>query len=164
MRFVLLGGGNQKAKIQKLAEGIDRIQLIAPQSDEEFSATLRSADILLVNEMPGLREMAVPSKLTSYFASGLPVVAATEADSTTAGEIEFSEAGIRIDPGNPHELLKTVLDLATNPALTKQLGRSGKHYAEHTLSEEAAIIKYSAWLRNLASAKGNVDSHQTTIS
>nr|WP_269938266.1 glycosyltransferase family 4 protein [Arthrobacter sp. HY1533] len=153
VRFVLLGGGNQKDRIQELSSDVDRIQFISPLSDEAFQAALHAADILLVNEMSGLREMAVPSKLTSYFSAGLPIIAATEHDSTTAGEIESSEAGVRIAPDRPDELLEVVLKLANDPALSQKLGRAGKLYAENALSEEAAIIKYSAWLRDLATAK-----------
>lgn len=164
VRFVLLGGGNQKHRIQDLASGVDRIQFISPLSDSEFQAALHSADILLVNEMPGLREMAVPSKLTSYFSAGLPIVAATEADSTTAGEIEFSDAGIRVAPDHPSELLQAVLQLANDAGLSQKLGRAGKLYAENSLSEEAAIIKYSAWLRDLASVQQSDLLHKTTNS
>lgn len=151
VRFVLLGGGNQKSKIEEMATGVSRIQLIAPLSDEEFQAALHSADVLLVNEMSGLKEMAVPSKLTSYFSAGLPIIAATESDSTTAGEIEVSEAGIRVNPEQPHELLDAVLKLASDSAFATKLGKSGQLYAENALSEDAAILQYSAWLRDLAS-------------
>lgn len=160
VRFVLLGGGNQKEKIQNLAIGVQRIQFISPLSDEEFQAALHSADILLVNEMAGLKEMAVPSKLTSYFSAGLPIVAATEADSTTAGEIEFSEAGLCIAPERADELLQSVLQLGNDAKLSQKLGRAGKLYAENSLSEEAAIIKYSAWLRDLASVRQSDSLHQ----
>ncbi|MCU6479904.1 glycosyltransferase family 4 protein [Arthrobacter sp. A2-55] len=153
VKFVLLGSGNQREKIQELAMGVERIEFLAPVSDEEFNAVLHAADILLVNEMPGLREMAVPSKLTSYFSTGLPVLAATEFNSTTATEIASSGAGLRISPGRPAELLEAVINLAADSELAEKLGQAGKNYAKNVLSEEAAIIQYSAWLRELATAK-----------
>lgn len=153
VKFVLLGGGNQKDRIQAMAKGVERIEFIAPVSDGEFNAVLHSADILLVNEMPGLREMAVPSKLTSYFSAGLPVIAATESNSTTAAEVRSSGGGLRVDPGQPEALLEAVLKITADPALSEALGRAGQNYARNVLSEETAIIQYSAWLRELATAR-----------
>ena len=69
----------------------------------------------LVNERVGLNEMAVPSKLTSYFSSGTAVIAATEATSTTAEEIEAAGAGVRVEPGDPAALVAGVLACATTP-------------------------------------------------
>ena len=65
--------------------------------------------MLLVNERPGLIEMSAPSKLTTYFEAGRPIVAATEPTSITAEEIERSGAGIRVAPGRPSAILEAVL-------------------------------------------------------
>ncbi|WP_458116737.1 glycosyltransferase family 4 protein [Arthrobacter sp. D2-10] len=153
VRFVLLGDGNQRARIKALSEGIDRLQFIDPVSDVKFRQTIGSADVLLVNELPGLREMAVPSKLTSYFSTGLPVLAATELDSTTAGEILQSRGGLRVDPGAPEELLLAAEQLARDKHLSQELGQAGLHYAETVLAQDAAILKYSEWLRQLSATK-----------
>ncbi|QSB24180.1 glycosyltransferase family 4 protein [Curtobacterium sp. 24E2] len=78
IRFVLLGDGNQRESLQQQAAGIDSLQFLAPLPDDEFAAALNSADVLLVNEAPGISGMAVPSKLTTYFATGVPVLAASD--------------------------------------------------------------------------------------
>lgn len=161
VRFVLVGDGNQRDAIQKLAKGVDHIQFIAPLADQEFQEVLQSADILLVNELAGLREMSVPSKLTSYFSTLLPVIAATEADSTTAGEIKVSGAGLRVDPNSPEALLGAAECLGQDKLLSQKLGRAGRSYAESTLSEEAAIVQYSAWLRDLAAVRRSIPGHVT---
>ncbi len=152
VRFAMLGDGNQRSHIQALARGIGHIEFIAPLSDQEFTQVLGSADILLVNEKAGLRETAVPSKLTSYFSSGLPVIAATEADSTTAGEINLSRGGIRVDPNSPGALLEAAEYLATDRNMSAALGQAGLGYARSVLSQDAAILQYSAWLHKLAIA------------
>ncbi|WP_207345845.1 glycosyltransferase [Arthrobacter sp. E3] len=155
VRFVLLGDGNQRSMIQQLAKGINRIQFIDPLPDAWFQEALQAADILLVNELSGLREMAVPSKLTSYFSTGLPVIAATEADSTTAEEITSSGGGIRVDPSKPKDLLLAAEHLSENPDLSATLGAAGRDYAKNFLSQHAAIVEYCAWLTNLAATNGS---------
>lgn len=86
IRFVLLGDGNQRARLEGMG-GDPRLQFIDPLPDDEFLAVIAAADVLLVNERAGLTEMSVPSKLTTYFATGLPVVAAVDGSSTTHDEM-----------------------------------------------------------------------------
>lgn len=150
VRFVLLGDGNQRARLEVEAHDIERLQFISPLPDDEFALALCSADILLVNEFPGVAEMAVPSKLTSYFATGLPVVAATGADSITADEIRASGGGVQIDAGNPGGLVDAVLDLARDPLLRDRLGRSALEFRRRNLTADAAHERHAHWLTGLA--------------
>ena len=69
IRFVLLGNGNQKEALATLGAGINRLEFMQSLNDEDFQGAMAAADLLLVNEKPGVAEMAVPSKLTSYFAA-----------------------------------------------------------------------------------------------
>src|SRR5690606_33378551 len=105
VRFVLLGDGSRRAALQAAASGIRSIQLVDPLPEDRFPAALAAADVLLVNELAGLAEMSVPSKLTSYFDAGRAVLAATSAGSTTAHEIQASGAGVRVDAEDPQALL-----------------------------------------------------------
>lgn len=153
IRFVLLGDGNQRARLERLAQGIDRIEFIDPLPDHEFLHTLASADILLVNELPGMADMAVPSKLTSYFGTGLPVLAATDSGSVTASEIAASGAGIRTDAGKPHALVEAALRLAAEPLSSREMGAAGREFRRNHLTAEAAINRYAEWLAGLAPSR-----------
>lgn len=90
IKFVLMGDGNQRAHLEELSDGCAGIEFMDPVGGEDFTDVLRAADALLLNELADLRSMAVPSKLTSYFASGVPVVAATSSDSASGEEIALS--------------------------------------------------------------------------
>ena len=106
--FVLMGSGNHSAELE--AMGTNRsLQIVDPLPPESFPATLHAADILLVNERSGVTEMSVPSKLTSYFATGRPIIAATDAGSVTAEELKLSGAGIRVDTERPELLVNAAL-------------------------------------------------------
>ncbi|XGU20959.1 glycosyltransferase [Rhodococcus sp. 3Y1] len=94
IRSVLVGDGNQRPNLEAAAVGVDRIDFVRPLDDQDFRTAMAAADVLLVNEAPGIVGMAVPSKLTSYFSSGTPIVAATDVASTTADEIRASGAGV----------------------------------------------------------------------
>ncbi len=148
-RFVLVGDGNRRAALQEMARDVKTVQFIPPVPEEKFGAVLNAADILLVNELPGIAEMALPSKLTSYFAVGKPVLAATESRSATACEVNASSGGIVVRGGDPEALVHGVEILVADPALRARLGAAGKAFALHMLQPEAAIDGYETWCEEL---------------
>lgn len=150
VRFVLLGDGSQRRRLEEGARGVRSLQFVNPMGAEDFGRALRAADVLLVNEKPGVTDMAVPSKLTSYMSSGRPILAATDSGSTTAEEIDLSAAGVRVSAGSPRELLAAVLRLAGNPVLAEKLGRNGLRYCSDVLSKERAIAQLDRWVSDLA--------------
>ena len=147
--FVLLGDGGQRRRLERLAQGIERISFLDPLPGELYGQAMRAADLLLVNERLDVVEMAVPSKLTSYFSTGVPVLAASHESSTTSEEILTSGAGVRIAPGDPEALLETVLRLCSDPVRALEIGARGPNYCASVLSEEAAIDGYEAWMYDL---------------
>lgn len=156
LRFVLVGDGNQRERLQHLAEGCAALQFVPPLPQDAFMGALAAADVLLLNELPGLAETAVPSKLTSYFASGRPVLAATESSSVSADEVRASGAGRVIAPGDPAALVDAAMQLA---AATPDLA-AGPRYVRRALSEDAGIASFEALLRCEA-APSRPPAHQT---
>lgn len=153
VRFVLMGDGNQRARLEASAVGIDKIAFVDPLAANAFQAALAAADVLLVNEMPGISEMAVPSKLTSYFSTGLPVIAATESGSVTHTEVMASGGGVQVNAGDPDALLDAAERLAADSELAKAIGAKGLRFRQETLSESAAIAHYDEFVSRLASAR-----------
>ncbi|WP_341924221.1 glycosyltransferase [Nocardioides psychrotolerans] len=150
LRFVLVGDGGQRVALEAQAGDCANIEFLEPLPGDAYGMAMRSADILLVNERPGLVEMAVPSKLTSYFSSGVPVLAATEPNSTTADELAASGAGVRIGPGDPRALVTEALRLGEDQAYAALLGVKGPEYCESMLSGKASLDSFEAWVRRLS--------------
>lgn len=148
VRFVLLGDGHRRPALEAM-EANPNLQFIDPLPVDEFASVMASADVLLVNELPGMTEMSVPSKLTSYFSTGRPVLAAVDAGSVTADEITAAGAGVLVPPDDPQALLDAARALAADPALTDRLGASALRYRRTTLSADTAI---SALAESLARA------------
>jgi colanic acid biosynthesis glycosyl transferase WcaI len=149
VRFVLLGAGSRRDALIRAAQGVRSVQFLEPVGDEVFGKMLRAADVLLVNEGVGVTEMAVPSKLTSYFSAGRPVVAATDEASITASELRASGGGLRVDPGQPDALLRTSVALGRNREQARTLGVRGSDYCQRILSAEYAIDRYEEWIIDL---------------
>jgi colanic acid biosynthesis glycosyl transferase WcaI len=149
VRFVLLGNGSQRSELQALGASAQRLQFIGPLDDSEFQDALASADVLLVNEKQGVSEMAVPSKLTSYFNAARPVIGATDPNGLTASEINAAEGGHIVNAGDPQALVDAALLLAHDPEHAAALGANGFRYRKEVLGEDAAVSRFADWLRDL---------------
>ncbi|BDZ62692.1 hypothetical protein Lsed01_00667 [Demequina sediminis] len=146
VQFILLGDGAERAELESLADGAPTLRFIDPLSDELFPDALAAADVLLVNELPGVKEMAAPSKLTSYFAAERPVLAAVDPEGIVAGILRESQAG-RITPsGDPHGLLDAALEYLEDSDALDAAALAGAAYWRSHLSEDAAI---KSWLEVL---------------
>ncbi|MCD2196162.1 glycosyltransferase [Actinomycetospora endophytica] len=150
VRFVLLGTGNQRAHLENLGRGISTLQFLDPLPGDKFQTAMSAADVLVLNEKPGVEEMCVPSKLTSYFASGRPVVAATSPKSAATSEVEVSGGGMCVAPGSAQDLLGAVLALGANQEEGLAMGLRGQLFARDALAEEAARTAYCGWVEHLA--------------
>ncbi|MFJ4262338.1 glycosyltransferase family 4 protein [Paenarthrobacter nicotinovorans] len=153
LKFVLMGDGNQRRKLEEMATGLQRIDFIDPLPGDEFQIALSAADFLLVNELPGVKDMAVPSKLTSYFNAGVPVVAATDDGSVTAAEIAASGGGLRVDPACPDKLVTELERLSQQTQEKLDMAANGLRFRQVTLSEDTAIAHYDEFLSSIVSAR-----------
>lgn len=136
--FVLMGDGNQRAALESKAQGVERIRFLPFQPEDEVGNVLHAADVLLVSERASVIDMSLPSKLTSYFAAGRPIVAAVPSEGSTAREIQRSQAGIVIPTGDPDGLNRVVAELCADPDRARTLGSAGQSYAASSLDLSSA--------------------------
>lgn len=141
VRFVFLGEGSERTSLAREAMGIERIQFIDPLPGPQFQAALQAADVLLVNEKQGISEMSVPSKLTSYFNAGKPVLAASDVLGATAEEITAAGAGLVVPAGDPQALLEGATRIGRE-AEAAEWARNGLRYRRTVLDEETALDRF----------------------
>lgn len=149
IRIVLIGSGGARNSLEQAAHGVRSLQFMDPLPDGTFMDTLAAADVLLLHEKPGMKEMCVPSKLTSYFAASRPVLAATEAESAAAHEVRESSAGVVVPPADPDGFLGALTTLSTKDH--DPMGMAGLDYAKRTLDERLALRRYATWIETLLS-------------
>jgi colanic acid biosynthesis glycosyl transferase WcaI len=150
LRFVLQGEGHQKAALQALATKCElpNVSFLPLAPVEELPNILSAADALLLSQRQSVRNMSLPSKLTSYFLAGVPIVAAVARDDEAAGEIEQARAGVIVDPNNPMRLLAELRTLRADRALGQRLGLAGRAFGVEELSESLAICSVDTFLRD----------------
>lgn len=142
VQFVLVGDGGERSKLEERARGIARITFVDHLDDTEYRLALFAADVLLVNEKPGVAAMAVPSKLTSYFDAGRPVVAATDPGGITASEVAAADAGVVVSAGDPTALLDAVLAVRSDADAAARFGLNGRRYRAAVLDERVALEQW----------------------
>lgn len=156
VRIFLVGDGNQRRHLEEAAHGLTTVTFIDPLPDNEFHRMLSAADVLLVNEKTGVAEMSIPSKLTTYFSYGLPVVAAVDERGITAGEVRRAAGGIVVPSGDPAALIAAIETIATDETLATTLGAAGKRYSDNVLGVDAAVSRFEDWLDKLAGQSTDV--------
>ena len=142
--FVLMGDGNQRDHLQRLAADLINVRFLPPQDEHLFPSILAASDALLVNQLASVTDMSLPSKLTSYFSVGRPVVASVAAGSETAKVVTESGGGVVVDPTNAAEYVAALCQLAGDPDRSARLGCHGQDYAHQHLSAEAALSRLEA--------------------
>lgn len=155
VKFVLIGDGNQRRLLERDAAGLSTLQFLESVSEAEFPAALGAADLLLVNERPGVAQMSVPSKLTSYFQAGKPVIAAVEPVGYTASEVDAAGGGVCIPPGRPDLLLAEALRIAGDRGLASEFGDRGQRYSREILQHDHSIDSYEQWIRSLVTTRAD---------
>jgi glycosyltransferase involved in cell wall biosynthesis len=150
IRIVLAGEGNDRPSLEARARrsSLENLQFLGPQPWGAYESMLEAADLLVVNQRATVTDMSLPSKLTSYFASGRPIIAAVADGSETAREVERSGAGVAVTPGDTYAFATTVRELRDDPARLRELGARGRNYAER-LRPENVLPEYEAFLIGL---------------
>jgi glycosyltransferase involved in cell wall biosynthesis len=152
VRFVIVGDGSQRAYIEAQGAGLANLSFVDPLDAEQYPKSLAAADVLVVNERPGVGDMSLPSKLTSYLCAGRPVIAAVAADGATAQELERTGgAAIIVPPGDATTLVEAVLNLRRDELRSAQMAAAGQRYAETTLGQDAASARLDALIEECLS-------------
>lgn len=150
VRVVLLGDGSRRRALTEYGREVPRLTFIEPLPPGRFEAALAAADVLLLHEKPGVVEMSVPSKLTSYFSAGRPVVAATDTRSGAAALMTSSGAGLVARAGDASSILTAIEAIADDPRATEAMGARARRYAAEHLTDLASLSRYESWVKLLA--------------
>jgi colanic acid biosynthesis glycosyl transferase WcaI len=151
--LVLAGDGNERRRLEERGRemGLKNLEFVESQPWGQYEGMLMGADVLLVNQRGSVGEMSFPSKLTSYFPAGRPIIAAVAPDADTAAEIRASKAGIVVTPDDPAALARALQELKKRNDRGASLGAAGRDYTDTTLSSPRILQTYDEFLEKVAS-------------
>ena len=143
VRVVLCGDGHERAALERRATARGaRVSWLNFQPPGAYEAMLEAADVLAVCQRASVTDMALPSKLTAYFAAARPVVAAVAEESETAAEVRRARAGVVVTPEDPRALADAVRALGRDPAERGRLGEQGRRYAIEHLQRPTVLARW----------------------
>ncbi|MDV3128676.1 glycosyltransferase family 4 protein [Mycobacterium sp. 21AC1] len=159
IEFVLVGDGNTRQALRDKAAGLDGVRFVDPVSEDDYPVVLAAADILLVHERPEVREMSLPSKLTSYTTASRPIVAAVAENSITASFLRSHDAALLVPNGDPEALVDGLFEVRTDVALQARLVHNARRLGREEFSERNGRRHYVDFARALAVDSGTVGAH-----
>jgi glycosyltransferase involved in cell wall biosynthesis len=154
LRFVLMGHGSQRAKLEKMGCELSNLAFMDSQSADRFPDILAAADILLVNERASVENMSLPSKLTSYYVAGRPIVVAASERGATAAEARRSGAAVLAVPEEPEALLQSIRELVEDREKYRRLSEAGPIYARKNLDAAQALDRVTEFVGSLMESQG----------
>lgn len=131
VRFLLVGDGRALPDLKKK---IDEKQVeayfyfIPQQPPRRIPSILAGADAAFVSFSGSpLFAMTIPAKLQSYMASGMPILAA--ADGETSITVKKAECGIVSPPGDAESLVESINTLMNDSRLIDKMRQNAADYA-----------------------------------
>jgi glycosyltransferase involved in cell wall biosynthesis len=108
---------------------LTNIVLLPFQDHEVFGEMLAAADVLVVVLEQEARSYSIPSKVLSYLSAGRAIVGSLPTENSSFDLIaNRAEAGLATDDDD--EFVSAARKLMADPELRRDMGRSGRRYAE----------------------------------
>lgn len=115
LQIMWLGDGHQKSALQEFWAGNSQAIFASQLPEEQAHWLMKEADIGLVSLAPGISKTSYPSKLLSYQACSLPVLALIERESALAHDITSQNLGVVAPNSNPEAIAEAVFTLLDVP-------------------------------------------------
>ncbi len=129
IRFVFIGGGPGKAKLQQLSRSLqlDKVEFRDQVPKAEIGKALSAADcgIVCLKDLPVLSG-ALPVKIFDYMAYELPIVCGIRGEA--ADVVNEAGAGIVVMPDDPQDMAEALRKLMREPHTCSTMGKSGRDY------------------------------------
>jgi len=151
IKFRVIGDGAaiDGLKAEIATRHLTNVRLLGRRTRAETASLLAASDLLLLTlRNQDLGRIALPGKVTSYLASGRPILSG-------AGEgagrlIESIGAGAIVEPGDPVGLGRRIVEMSERPPRAlAAMGSSGRDYARSELSRGRLIDRLEVILREV---------------
>jgi glycosyltransferase involved in cell wall biosynthesis len=155
VRFLLVGEGAEKEKLQTLAETeeLDNVIFLREQPREQVPFYINASDVCLVLlRKADLFRTVLPSKMLEFMACARPVVLGVEGQARQI--LERAQAGLYVPPGDRPALITALMDLYRDPALRARLGESGREFVIRHYSREQKALQYLDIMNRLMAHAG----------
>jgi len=154
VHFLFVGSGAKKSWMeQEIARrGLANISIVGQRPRTDQINFLNACDVSIISLLPGITGAAVPSRLYNIMAAGRPVISVTGSDSEVSLIVQEEGIGWVVPPGDPEDLVRTILDAVSEPARLKAMGLRACAAANTKYPREKIIAGYRALLDDVGGA------------
>ncbi len=148
VHFLIVGAGTEQSRVWSHIQATPHpnVTLLDSLSKANYDELLLEADVGLILLDRRFTIPNFPSRLTAYMDIGLPVIAATDANSDVGEVLGESEAGLWVESGDLDGFIGAVDQLAGDAALRSRMGRNGRRYLEDHYTVSRAYDTIAAHL------------------
>lgn len=145
IKFLLVGDGPQRGLLEEKDKklGIKNLKFLPLQPRETYLKIVQASDICLVSLKKDFKTPAVPSKLLDIMACGRPVLANVPLEGDVPKIIGAAKCGLCVEPQNPEELSKAILDLYNNPRSRQVMCMNAKKFFKDHFSLKSCMRGYA---------------------
>ncbi|MBX7514173.1 WcaI family glycosyltransferase [Qipengyuania sp. GH38] len=147
IHFVICGEGPNRTRLQELATGLDNLTFHELQPSEDVGDLLHFADLHLLPQVTGAKDLMLPSKLGNMLASGRPTIATTSLHSGLAEELDG--AGAIVPPGDAQALAWAIERLAGDREACAAMGQRAREVARLRWSKETVVDAFENTMEEL---------------
>lgn len=152
VRFVFVGGGDQKPRLQGMARDLNlpNVTFVDPVPKSDVPAWLGRADVCLLpyQDRP-LFAGALPNKTFDYMGAGRPIIAAVPPGELSR-LVHRAECGVAIAPEDPASLADAIGQLAADPDLRARLGEAGRAYVQEHYNRGTLARRFTEIVERVA--------------
>jgi colanic acid biosynthesis glycosyl transferase WcaI len=144
IKFLLVGDGPQKKFLESKSKELELKNLVflPLQPRKAYLNIIQASDVCLVSLKKDFKTPAVPSKLLDIMACGRPVLANVPFEGDVPKIIKIAGCGMWVEPQNPKEVARVVLDLYNGQELRQAMGENARKYFESHFSLESCMRSY----------------------
>ena len=137
IHIVLIGDGKCKPELERkiLNLSLKNCHLLPFMPKHTLARILRESvhvGLMVLSDVPAFYRGTSPNKFFDYLASGLPII--NNYPGWIADLISEYNAGIVVEPRNPHAFAQALINLADNHQLTLTAGLNSRSLAEKMFS------------------------------
>ena len=138
IKFVLLGSGPEKEKLQVLQEKlkIENVLFFDPVTKKEMPSIISACDVAVIPlKRIDLFKGAIPSKIFENLAMKKPILLGVEGEAKELF-IDSGKCGLSFIPEADADLAEKTLELFNNRNKLKELGENGYKYVERNFTRD----------------------------
>lgn len=147
------GDGVEAPAVREVAAG-GGIEMLGIVSADQLTGELDGARIALVTQHPHVRDFNLPSKITTYMARGVPVLAVVNPQTEAAEIIEASGAGWVADSRDLDGACRRLAELIGDDAALARASDAGLRFAAEHFEASAVAGRFEQVLEEAVAGRG----------